>query len=517
MGMKHVIGEQLDQNNWLFDLPSGITSGVSDVKVNGKSVVDEEGVANIDFPSEYVYGLDTDLTNLTCDVAAKQVYLNHAYDMAGYPAHLRYNETTAFGVLPAHNFKRFVGNGRTVNYWLDASNSAKKEDGTDAVLTGADGDVLVWIPIVHVRYDHYTDANGHAHTVRLWCDKPFKGSRIHTLFYCNRGGVTAKPYICGAFKDVMCDASGVAIAQSAENTPVPYSSGRRCRSIAGARPAANITRATFRTAAGNNGADYTNIHFLFGSFVKEAMAIEHGNWNEQTTLSIGYCNLTAWFYSSLRKTGRTYIFGNGSGQIEADDLTEDGADVDLLTMASGGGTLWSSAAQSDHTKRIVMCCYRGIEDPYGACYELCDGIQKNQTATANEYAKSGYYMTTDCDTYSSLDTSITPPDDESGATFPLAGCVTPQWVHHAWPKGQVFIADYDENTLFPVVSTWTSSDNKSLADYFYNNASAGACVCARGGASSYGSYAGRLGAAYVIVSNGLSIALASYGGRLAVC
>ena len=514
MPQKLVTGEQIDRNAWMLNLPAGVTGGVSDVKFNGKSVVNSDGVADIKFPAAYVYGIDTDLTNLTCDVAAKQVYLNYVYDDNKYPASLRYIEAAGFGALPAHNFKRYVGNGRQVNYWLDANDSTKKEDGTNAVLTGADGDVLVWIPIVHVRYDNYTDANGHAHTVRLWSDAPFNGSRPHTLFYCNRGGTTAKPYVCGAFKAVMCDSDGVPIPQSAENTPITYANGRRCRSVIGARPATNSTRANMRKGFENNG-DYTNVHFLFGSFLKEAMAIEHGNWNEQTTLSIGYCNLTTWYYSSLRKTGRTVIFGNGSGQIEADDLVEDGLDVDLLTMKDGA-SLWSTTAQNDHTKRIVACCYRGIEDPYGACWEFNDGIQKYQTATADDYTQSGFYMTTDCDTYSQLDTAINPPSDGVGE-FPLNGCVTPQWVHHNWPKGQNWIADYDEYTLFAKVSTWTASENKSLADWLYNDATAGARVCARGGSSAFGSYAGRIGAASVYVTNGLTNAIATYGARLAVC
>ena len=511
MPYKTVTGEQIDKNTWYLNLPAGVTGGVSDVKFNGKSVVNSDGVADIKFPAAYVYGIDTDLTNLTCDVAAKQVYLNYVYDDDKYPASLRYIEAAGFGALPAHNFKRFVGHGRQVNYWLDANDSTKKEDGTTAVLTGADGDVLVWIPIVHVRYDNYTDANGHAHTVRLWSDTAFNGSRPHTLFYCNRGGTTAKPYICGAFKAVMCDADGVPIPQTAENTPITYANGRRCRSVIGARPATNSTRANMRKGFENNG-DYTNVHFLFGSFLKEAMAIEHGNWNEQTTFSVGFTNLSTYYYAALRKNGRTVIFGNGSGQVEADDLTDDGLDVDILTMKDGA-TDWNSTAQNDHTKRIVACSYRGIENPFGACWEFCDGIQKNQSATANDYTISGYWMTTDCDTYSRLDTAITPPENGVG-TFPVAGCQNPQWVHHEWPKAIVYIADYAVETLFAIHSSWTASDNKSLADYFYNNGNAGACVVVRGG-SAYSSAAA--GTAYVTVSYGLATAYATYGARLAVC
>ena len=155
MPYKTVTGEQIDKNTWYLNLPTGVTGGVSDVKFNGKSVVDANGVANINFPSAYVYGIDTDLTNLTCDIAAKQVYLNHAYDDNQYPAALRYNQVSGFGgVMPAHNFRRFVGTGRTVNYWLDPNDSSKKADGTDAVLTGADGDVLEWIEYLNKNYNN---------------------------------------------------------------------------------------------------------------------------------------------------------------------------------------------------------------------------------------------------------------------------------------------------------------------------------------------------------------------------
>ena len=513
MTMIPTLYEKVDDNIVLLQRNSATGDGVQDVKFNGKSVVDANGVANINFPSAYVYGIDTDLTNLTCDVAAKQVYLNHAYDDNQYPAALRYNQVSGFGgVMPAHNFRRFVGTGRTVNYWLDPNDSSKKVNGTDAVLTGADGDVLEWIDIVNVRYDNYTDGNGHAHTVRLWSDTPFKGSRPHTLFYCNRGGTTAKPYICGAFKSVMCDSSGVPIAQTAENTPVTYSSGRKCRSIVGARPTTNSTRANLRTGHANNNADYTNVHFLFGSFIKEAMAIEFGNWNEQAVFSVGFTNLSTYYYAALRKNGRTVALGNGSGQIEADDLTDDGLDVDILTMKDGA-TDWNSTAQNDHTKRIVACSYRGIENPFGACWEFCDGIQKNQNATANDYTISGYWMTTDCDNYSQLDTAITPPEDGVG-TFPVAGCQNPQWVHHEWPKSSGYIANYVVETLFAIHSSWTSSDNKSLADYIYNDSNAGARVAVRGGSASYSATAGT---ATVYVNIGLTAASASSGARLAVC
>ena len=121
-------------------------------------------------------------------------------------------------------------------------------------------------------------------------------------------------------------------------------------------------------------------------------------------------------------------------------------------------------------------------------------------------------MTTDCDNYSQLDTAKTPPENGVG-TFPVAGCQNPQWVHHEWPKATVYIADYAVETLFAIHSSWTASDNKSLANYFYNNGNAGACVVVRGGNANNSATAGT---ANVNVNNGLTNANANNGARLAV-
>ena len=129
---------------------------------------------------------------------------------------------------------------------------------------------------------------------------------------------------------------------------------------------------------GNNGFD--SINFLFGSFLGMMMAIEYGTLSAQAKFSVGYSNLQSWDYRSMRLTGRTAIFGNNSGEIIADDADSDGVDYDILSMKSGGTSLWNATAQGNHAQRVVQCSYRGIEDPFGSQFTLDDGIQKNQDA-----------------------------------------------------------------------------------------------------------------------------------------
>lgn len=380
--------------------------------------------------ASYIYGMDWKDADLTQDKAGQCVVLNNLYDNAQYDTSLRYMQVEAHGVLPAHNWKRCtMRTARTVNYYLHQSNSRLKADGTAAVLTGADGDVMVEIDIVNFRIDTYKDDQNITHYVWLCSDKPFNGSRPYPFFYVSPDGRTLRKQFVAAFRSCLCDADGNTLNNNKTATtdttyladktyysrsnnvftalnagtdytvgdtitqgstvdtkiyqktvvasPTGYANGRKYRSIVGALPAASATRAQFRSGHANNGFD--SINFLFGSFMGMMMAIEFGTLSAQAKFSVGYSNLSAWDYKSMRLTGRTAVFGNNSGEIIADDVDSNGEDYDLLTMKSGA-TLWNSTAQSNHAQRVVQCSYRGIEDPFGSQFTLDDGIQKNQDA-----------------------------------------------------------------------------------------------------------------------------------------
>src|SRR5699024_11075954 len=58
-----------------------------------------------------------------------------------------------------------------INYWLDADDWSKKEDGTDSDLTGADGQVMVRIPRHWIKDTQEDDVR-----TLLFSDKPFLGA-----------------------------------------------------------------------------------------------------------------------------------------------------------------------------------------------------------------------------------------------------------------------------------------------------------------------------------------------------
>lgn len=380
---------------------------------------------------QYVYGIDYDTSVATSANQCKRVVLNNGADYAGATPSVRYLQVDEFTQMPAHDFRRCVMDdlaNRHVNYYLNASNSNLKANGQPAVLTGADGDVMVEIPVTYYRIDTYTDSSSHIHKVYLVCNKPFTNGRPHAAFFVSPNGDEAglRTQYIGAFRSIICDSAGAVIEQIADSTPVPYASGRKFRSIMGGRPSGSFTQAQHRTGAGANGAQ--GINSAMQQFLLMMMAIDGCTFNTQEGISIGYCNAAAWDYMYVRPNGYTASLGNGTGSI----LSEDGvvmsdtrfirnkstdygnpvtaygwingstnrwtgnpnpqvgdamfSDNTLTTQVGNISSVgadaciaWNATALADATKRVCAMSYRGIENPYGSqsCFE--DGIQKNQT------------------------------------------------------------------------------------------------------------------------------------------
>lgn len=341
----------------------------------------------------------------------------------------------------------------------------------------------------------------------LVSDKPFAGSKIHRYFYVSPGGATARVQYVGAFRDVLCNADGTIKAQSSEGTPAYYGLGNKFRSVAGARPSGYPTRAVFRTGSVSNGG--TNVNAMFGQYLMMMMAIDGCTFDTQTGISIGYSQLSQFSYAAVRKTGRTAIFGNGTGEILADETETTGEDLDLLTMKDGG-TIWKSAAQNDASLKVVQFSYRGIEDPYGAQWFFEDGIQKYQNATENDFSQSGYWCTNDTSKYSLCDSDM--DAGAHGGVFPNAGYTGASyaWVSHAFPKSMGFVKEFDPMTFFALSLDGGSSTY--LCDYIYNDINAGARILYRGGSDFNGTGGG---GGCVSVNSGFAASDASIGGRLA--
>jgi len=385
----------------------------------------------------------------------------------------------SFAELPAHDFRRCVMSNlanRTIAYYLDPHDSTKKADGTASDLTGADGDVMVEIPITYWKYQVRSDGK----ILYLVSDQEFSGSAIHPYFYVSPDGHIARKQYVGAFQTTICNASGGRIANMMNQeatAPTTYAVGYKARSVAECKPWTAMTQATHRTAAANNGG--FGVNSLFHQYLMLMMVIEGGSFDTQTAISPGFVYASTWNYAFTRISGRAN-FGNGTGSI-------------LVNSTQDAAITWQSVAD---TLKVVQFAYRGIENPYGEIWKFEDGIQKYQNVVEGALTGGCYWWTVATSKYTDI--------DQNAAASPVYTRVFHAWPASGWAK------TWSPNSFFPLAGGGNSVTY--MCDYFYNDAVAGARVVLRGGSVSDGASAG---VGCVSVSGGLAYANTSIGGRLA--
>lgn len=525
-------------------------------------------------------------------------------------------EVESFTSLSAHEkFYRCVMDDlstRHINYYLDDEDSTKKyngtrngvtSDGTSSVLTGADGDVMVEIPITYWSLDE--DYNGTGKILWLVSDTPFTGSEIHDFFYVSPNGDEARTQYVGAYRAVVADAEGNALntTEGAITQNAGTAATRLLRSVAGALPFNSVNLAAMREAAVRNGGSHVN--HLFHEYLLMMMIVEQATLNTQS-ISMGYSNgktnaLWAW-----RKSGRTN-YGNGTGQTLAVANTGDDDNFYSLKVnnvqlyrdanrdADGyfawsnhtatptvywtesnspgnGATAYSDSAGTDSgytttgwsttadANKVIQFQYRGIENPFGECWEFDDGMQKYQkailtvirvnnilhyvnhlkdgtgtkTAWTSEDGTSTYWTITvtpgnnsvaysdavctvdsgykitqttfirvDCEMWESVATADYTSTDQHAASTKVYNKN-----RHYWPSGS-WIKKFDPRSFLP--RTLGGGATTYLCDNWYNDNGTGSRVVYVGGYANNGSSDGM---AYRNVNYGLANSSVSFSGRL---
>lgn len=182
---------------------------------------------------------------------------------------------------PVHEAMRrcVLGLDGKVAYYLHPEDSRKKEDGSPAILTGADGNVMVEIPPV---YSKITWDNG-----------------VLGIALSNRkGGLELDPAFCGIEEPIYVSAYLVSAT---------YRSNQVVQSISGTRSLGNISLNNLRTYCRNNGVGYSTLDFSTWQLLWKLYLTEYGNWNSQETIGQGLLNYTT------GTQGGSDSIGNASG------------------------------------------------------------------------------------------------------------------------------------------------------------------------------------------------------------
>lgn len=235
------------------------------------------------------------------------------YERTGIAAGVALSTSYA-GVIQTKMKRCVLNTDGTVKYYLSATNSTKKADGSVAIIDGTDGNVMVEIPKFWYKYENV----GGVHKWSI-SDVAQTGYEVHPAFI--RGGVEKSfRYYC-AYQG--------------------YTLSTKLISGSGRVPTARKTRATFRTEAAANGTGWSQIDWNLLIAVQLLYLVEYANFNTQAMLGQGITS--GGVYTAL--TGSSNSLGNAS-------------------------------SPSTNTSTQFMS-YRGIENWYGQIYQFIDGVNVN--------------------------------------------------------------------------------------------------------------------------------------------
>jgi len=246
----------------------------------------------------------------------------------------------------------------TVNYYLDASDSTKKEDGaTASVLDGTDGQVMVEMPKFAFKYAYNTVTNVHSWLISSVL---LPGFEWHPAFYKNGAWVDHR-YI-GAYEGIGYDASVSAYIDNGNVAATGWSgttinvAADKLSSVSGKNPITDETRAEFRAIAANRGTGWRQQDFYLSSAIQLLYVTEYASWNSQSMIGMGRTQLTGgtWVQGSyIKETGLSNGNGNGTNAAAyAGDADDVGAEAAYMT-------------------------YRGIENFFGNIWKWVDGFNIN--------------------------------------------------------------------------------------------------------------------------------------------
>ena len=293
-----------------------------------------------------------------------QVYgIRHYYNNAS-PDLTRIGAAALHQELPVQSQMRrcVVDSTGAVKYYLSATDSTKKADGTAANLTGADGQVMVEIP-AHYRKCSLNSAQGYMD--------------VEISLYPFEGAIPVPRYLVGAYEASVDRDNN--LLSSVVNKTAAFRGGNNnadwdgtYRSLLGL-PASNISLTSFRQYGRNRGTGWGCYDWNAHLAIYWLFAIEYATLNSQKAftstltsegfhqggLGPGVSTFSNWStYNSLNPIipcGFTNSLGNNTGVVTF-TLTPEQAE----------------AYGSEHSESVPS--YRGVENPFGHIWKWADGV-----------------------------------------------------------------------------------------------------------------------------------------------
>lgn len=374
------------------------------------------------FPYDYFYGVEFDTS-----VSA--------------PGCTRIGRAELHASLPVHSLMRrcLVNDEGVVTHYLNPTDSTKYDTGSNADLSGAEGQVMVEIPDHYVKFE----AEGTKRRVMM---------SAHSL----PGFIKIPKFYVSAYEAAMKRSTTQLC--SVVNTTDDFRGGNNNAEWDGTHkdlhgmPATALSLASFRTAARKDRNSKWNCNTYF---VQKALywlfVVEYATLNSQAAftaeltqegyhqggLGPGVSNLTSNGWNAMNgyypfiPCGFTNSLGNQTGVVTFTPTAE---------QIEAYGSSFTTTVPS----------YRGIENPFGHIWKWTDGILAD--IEAGDDGKSKVYV---CDDPANYASSLTANYRDAGIELPRAS---------GWMKEAAFGANGD---ILPIVNG--GSATTYYCDYFYTS------------------------------------------------
>jgi hypothetical protein len=252
------IGDNISINSGTISVT--VDSSLSDTSTNP---VQNKVINNsINSINSSISSISSTIAEMSCVYGVRHYYNNSS------PALTRIGSSNLHVTLPVQSRMRrcVVSDDGSVVYYLDANDSTKKEDGTDAVLDGTDGQVMVEVPEHYRR--HTLGSDYYDSEIAL---VPFTGAFKVNKYYVS-------------MSEAAMDRTNNKLA-SVVNTTAQYRGGDNTsswddtyRSLLG-MPATSISTINFHTYANNRGDGWEMYEIDVHDDIYWLYVIEYANLN----------------------------------------------------------------------------------------------------------------------------------------------------------------------------------------------------------------------------------------------
>lgn len=363
-----------------------------------------------------------------------------------------------------------INDSGVVQYYLNPSDSTKKEDGTAANIDGTDGMVMVEIPKFYTKREvSGTRIKWSISAVQL------AGFDVHPAFIKDGSEVDFRYY--SAYDACYLDATDSTYKSGLNLDDLTSSldlANDKLSSVSGVYPIVGVTRAECRTLASNRGSGWRQLDWALFSAVQLLYLVENQSFYSQNITGAGNTNGSYLSSSSSQSDSPHTVAGASNSLGNSSTDTSSGAGV-----SAKPGTSFMS--------------YRGIENFYGNCWNWADGCIVNPDGTAAAGQGDWWFTNNSSDFSDSVRTNMT------------------QIFTGAPTSSQYASAIASVDNFFIATSVSGGSSSTYLTDYYYGSTSADRVVVVSGSAS----YGAAAGAFFVAANTASSGALRDIGARLA--